>query len=135
MLSLQARKDFIEGTRQQVAQMRDEVQSFVAGESAPTGCATAKGSAIMGALQGKGYGSVATGDEDVSTDLEMNGKLHQGGAPSATEDILEMDKLGMPPVPARRHQCKKICLVCVCCLLLAVAIITLMVGGTLPSPG
>ncbi|KAL3931536.1 MAG: hypothetical protein SGPRY_001085, partial [Prymnesium sp.] len=94
---LHARKDFIEGTRQQVAQMREEVQSFVAGESAPTGCATAKGSAIMGALQGKGYGSVATGDEDVSTDLEMNGKLHQGGAPSATEDILEMDKLGMPP--------------------------------------
>jgi len=133
---LLARKDFIESTRQQVTHMREEVQSGTSGEGASTGCATSKGSAIMGALQGKGYGSVATGEEDLTTDIEMNGKpQHDVAGPP--EEILGMDTLGMPAVMPRRHTCKKICL-CVCCLLLAVAIFAIGGGfgvGAIPTPG
>ena len=94
--------------------MRDEVQASVNGEGT-AGCATSKGSAIMGALQGKRYGSVATGEEDAQTDIEMDGKPQPS---DAGDEILGMDPMGMPSsVQPRRHRCKKWCCACTCLLL------------------
>ena len=115
-------------TRQQVAQMRDEVQASVNGEGT-AGCATSKGSAIMGALQGKRYGSVATGEEDAQTDIEMDGKP-QHLSSDAGDEILGMDPIGMPAsAQPRRHRCKKCCCACVCLLLLAGAAAFVVGGG------
>ena len=115
-------------TRQRVAQMRDEVQSSASGEGS-AGCATSKGSAIMGALQGKGYGSVATGEEaDAATDIEMNGAPH-AAAGAGDDEILGMDPLGMPPAPPRRHRIKKCCCACVCLALASAAAYAAMGGG------
>jgi len=105
--------------------MRDEV-SASADTGGQDGHAQGKGNAIVSALQGKGYGSVATGEDDAG-DIEMNGKS-QHMASGAGDEILGLDPLGMPP-PSRRHRYKKCCCACVCLLLVAGVAAFAVMGG------
>ena len=67
---LQARKDFIEVTRQQVTTMRDEVQNSSMCDNMGSPTVSAKGNNMMGGLGSKGYGKVGL-DDHCAADIEM----------------------------------------------------------------
>lgn len=132
---VQARKDFIETTRQQIVSMREEVQGSASSEIGTSGFSTNQGGTTlpkMGA-KSKGYGKVGLQEElPMADDVESASKTSQHMTPSVTDEILGVETGFVAPAKGR-HTKKKICLACSVLLLAAGAAAFVMMKGPAPK--
>jgi len=114
---LQARKDFITSTRQQIVTMRDQVLQDTAHADA-AGFSTSKNNSTLPSIgaKGQGYGQVNS-QEDIP-EVDERSLPVQSIASDAADEILGMES-DEPTPHGRRHKRKKLCLIGSVLLLLA----------------
>lgn len=106
---VQARKDFINTTRQKINSMRDEVQGHTQSACTPGYSMKSSVSLPLSGVKGKGYGQVGSVDD---TELGILGGSAQPLPSVDGDEILLGDSVGNDMHNSgSRHRCKKMCCV------------------------